>query len=238
MGENNGNNKKKYTTKEYIQGGVFLVFFVSSLIAMSYFSKRDSMMCLFIFGIYFLVFGLIAITQEQNLKKNLHLFLLLIVGLGIMICSGISMWGKNFNLTMSKDSAPILILCLFILVGAYMFFGTLLTIKGSKTRCTIAVSAKCIDLDKHDMINSNGSHTTVYAPVFNYYYNGTSYNIKLNNYSNVDVPIVGEYKDIYINPDNSEDVYRPSVKQNLIVLGIGIGTIISSGFGLYLILWK
>jgi hypothetical protein len=238
MGGNNGNNKKKYTTKEYIQGGVFLVFFVSSLIAMLYFSKRNTMMCLFIFGIYFFVFGLIAITQEQNLKKNLHLFLLLIVGLGIMICAGISMWGKNFNITMSKDFVPILILCLFILVGAYMVFGTLLINKGNKTRCTIDVRAKCIELDKHDMINSNGVYTTVYAPVFNYYYNGTSYKIKLNNYSNVDVPVVGEYKNIYVNPDNSQDVYRPSIKQNLVVLVIGIGTIISSGFGLYLILWK
>ena len=238
MGESNGNNKKKYTTKEYIEGGVFLVFFVSSLIAMLYFSKRNTMMCLFIFGIYFLVFGLIAITKEQDLKKNLHLFLFLIVGLGIMICSGISLAGKNLNLTLSKDSVPILILCLFMLIGVYMSFGTLQTIVGKKTRCTKVVSAKCIDLDKQYMINSDGPDKTLYAPIFNYYYNGTLYKVKLDKYSNVDVPMVGDYQKIYINPDNPDDVYRPSVKQNLVVLVIGVGSIISSGFGLYLILWK
>jgi hypothetical protein len=234
MGENNGNNKKKYTTKENIQGGVFLVFFVSSLIAMLYFSKRNTMMCLFIFGIYFFVFGLIAITQEQNLKKNLHLFLFLIVGLGIMICSGISLSGK----TLSKDIVAILILCLIMLVGVYLSFDTLKTIIGKKTRCTKVVSAKCIDLDKYYITDSDGLDKTVYAPVFNYHYNETSYNVKLDKYSNVDVPMVGDYEKIYINPDNPEDVYRPSLAQNISVLGLGIGSIISSLIGLYLVLWK
>jgi len=238
MGENNGNNKKQYTTKEYIQGAVFLVFFVSSLIAMLYFSKRNTMMCVFIFGIYFFVFGLIAITKEKNMKEKLHLFSFLLVGLGIMICSGISMTGKNFNLNLSKDAVPILILCLFMFIGVYMSFGTVQTIIGKKTRCTKVVSAKCIELDEQYRSNSDGPDTTVYAPIFNYYYNGTLYNVKLDKYSNVDVPMVGDYEKIYINPYNPEDVYRPSVKQNLAVLVIGVGSIISSGFGLYLILWK
>jgi len=229
MERKRGNNRG-YSAKAYALGVAIVVFFIGCVVGMFYFSKREPMMCVFILGLFFLVFGLIGISSDikgKTLKKNLQMFIFPIVGLGCMIYASIAMWGDKFHITLSEKCAPVLILCLFILAGGGMVLGRVLTIKGKKEKYTV-VTAKCVGLDRQ-----YSGNTSVYAPIYSYCYNGIEYNTKLNFYSNIDVSKVGTKEDIYINPNNPKEIYRPSIKQSMGIIILGIIIAASGIVGLY-----
>ena len=72
------------------------------------------------------------------------------------------------------------------------------------------------------------------SPIFNYSFKKVEYTANLNHYSNVDVPIVGMAYEIYINPNNPEDIYRPSLKQYIIRIVLGSLFLFSGSAILYL----
>lgn len=162
-------------------------------------------------------------------SKNLAIFIFPLVGIGAVIYSSISMWG---NITISEKAAPFILLLVFIIAGAVILLKIILSSK-NKTENWIMISAKCIGLDQRYSTDSNGQSKIVYAPKYSYNYFGTEYNSQSELYSNIDIPEIGTYQDVYINPINPSEIYRTSIKNNIFLIILGIIFVLSGTVGLY-----
>ena len=228
MTEDTEVKKSKHSLKDIIFSILFLLLFFSSIIGMFYFSKTKPLMVLFLFGMQMTIFGLIFLSKGINMA-NLWILLFPIVGITLILYSGINLWGYKYNLKFPDEWMITLGLCLFALIGGGVIFFTIYTDKIKKARCCIDVIAICVDLDKDSLDNS-----IIYSPIFNYAFKKVEYTVNLNYYSNVDVPIIGMSYEIYINPSNPEDIYRPSLKQYIIRIVLGILFLFFGSATLYL----
>lgn len=228
MTEDTEVKKSKHSLKDIIFSILFLLLFFSSIIGMVYFSKTKPLMVLFLFGMQMTIFSLIFLSKGINMA-NLWILLLLIVGITLILYSGINLWGYKYNLKFPDEWIITLVLYLFALIGGGVIFSTIYTDKIKKARCCIDVIAICVDLDK-----DSSDNRIVYSPIFNYAFKKVEYTVNLNHYSNVDVPIIGMSYEIYINPSNPEDIYRPSLKQYIIRIVLGTLFLFSGSAILYL----
>lgn len=232
---NHGKCSKGYSAAGSIIGIAFVIYIFISIAAMIYYSKRVPMMCLFIFGTYFMAFGILSLTADMDskgIKKNLLTVVTFAVGLGVMILSGITMWGARYNIVLPKKTAPVLGLSIFIIAGAGMIIYPLVTFYKRKGNWDI-VNAQCVGLNRRYSRSSHGSPVKIYCPVFSYSYNGKEYTAHEGSYSNIDIPKEGTYHDIYINPDDPEQIYRFSIKGIIINLIVGFVFIIPAAIGIY-----
>lgn len=216
MTEDTEVKKSKHSLKDIIFSILFLLLFFSSIIGMVYFSKTKPLMVLFLFGMQMTIFSLIFLSKGINMA-NLWILLLLIVGITLILYSGINLWGYKYNLKFPDEWIITLVLYLFALIGGGVIFSTIYTDKIKKARCCIDVIAICVDLDK-----DSSDNIIIYSPIFNYAFKKVEYTVNLNHYSNVDVPIIGMSYELFINPSNPEDIYRPSLKQYIIRIVLGI----------------
>lgn len=207
---NNQDNSAKY----YIFTVLFLTFLISSIVGMFYFAKRNPNICACILGLYFIVFGGIfawAGIKDKSPGSLLAPSIIIIVGLTVIIINLIYIFGnEQITIFLTERIVPILTLSIFIVVGAGMIVVPFFLKRNKKARCTILVKAKCVGLNKKLSHSKNSGSRYLYAPILSYSYYGKEYNIALNIYSNIDIPQVDSYRDIYINPNNSEETYKPS----------------------------
>lgn len=238
MSSNNKNSYKRDLIKMRALNILVLAFFIGSLVSMVYFSKKNSMFFFFIFGLYFLVLGSVALIgaiTSKKLKNNLFLFLFPLIGLGAMICSGISMWGKNFNITLSEKGVLTLFICLVILIGIGIISSVVLPFIIVKVKKWDVVDAKCVELEESNTKNSRNG-PIFYTPIFSYYYRGFKYTSKLNIKSFIGLPKVGVDYNIYVNPCDPKDIHRSYVMQYMPTIMFG-SMILLSGIGyLYLVI--
>ena len=80
--------------------------------------------------------------------------------------------------------------------------------------CSVPVQAVCVDY--HSIFSSSG---TVYAPVWEYEYQGRIIRSNAAVYSNTRGKLLGKTRTLYINPDNPEK-FRQSMKDNAVMLFI------------------
>jgi len=232
---------KENKTLSNIYGAIVLIFIISALIGIPLVAKKNPLMALFMFGIYFLFFGMIIIVpmiKEKSLKKNIPILIFPIIGFGICVVSGIYMWGSKYNIVLSEKTVPALILILFVIMGVGFTFIPMISNKNKKEKWSL-INAKCTKLNSR-FLNDNDSgystQTEVYAPTFEYSYNGNQYSTMSNTYSNVKLPKIDEYYDIYVNPDNPNEIYQPSIANSIVLFIIG-SSLLFSGIGcLYLLL--
>lgn len=229
MVQNTKVEKSNHSLKDTIFGMIFLIQFFFSFIGIIYFSKIEPLMILFIFGIQFTIFGLIFLLKQGINMTNVWILLFPSVGITLLLYSGINIWGYKYNLIFYDEWMITLGLSLFALAGLYVLFYTIYTDKLKKERCSIDVIAICIDLDK-----SYASKHITYSPIFKYIYKRVEHTANLNSYSNIDVPVVGMSYEIYINPSNPEDIYRPSLKQYITGIVLGSLFLFSGSAILYL----
>lgn len=103
-----------------------------------------------------------------------------------------------------------------------------------RSRCTVEVTLRCIDLNQRISYSGedNRYRTVVYAPVWEYDCNGSTYTYAENLYSNTDVPQVGTERQGFINPDDPSELYRPNPTASAVVLFMGVIITLAGMFGL------
>lgn len=127
----------------------------------------------------------------------------------------------------------------FALIGAVLTVFSVLQTGRKKQRCTQPVQARCVDLlEDESYDNESGATTTVYCPVYEYYFNGRLYRSNDNQYSNLNVPEIYGVYEILLNPEDPEELYDPKrVKTSAFIMTvIGGGFLFMGGLGFVLIL--
>lgn len=216
------NNDKKPN----IKGILFLAFFVIMVIALIFTASKGYITAAIIcFGILFLVLGLAACLSTKITLQNAPLLLFPIVGAGAVIIPLV----KEFSdFTISADITVILVLGVFMLIGlGFLIIPAAIYIHKKKT--CVPVMAVCKDLDVRYSRSKNGGRKKIYAPTWEYYFDGEFHTVRSNAYSNIDVPEIGGEYELYIDPNDPKKFYRPSMKTLIFFIVFGaVWTIMSS----------
>ena len=130
------------------------------------------------------------------------------------------------------DILAILFPSILIIIGLALIVSNTIKNVNKKRRCTILINAECIGLDKFKRHSSNGT-SLLYAPIFKYSYNEREYTTIVGDHCSKGYPKVGDYKDIYINPDNPEDTYRIAIDQDIFIILLGLAFIAA---GIYVLI--
>lgn len=222
--KNDIDKKKDHSLFGNILGITVLVLFLGGIAAILYFKDKNETLCIFIFGAIFFLLGTAILIYIGINKKNLIALLFPIVGACIMFFSGAYMWGSEHIKSHIMLLIPAALLAVFILVGLGIIIVTFLSNRTKKIHCTETVNAVCVRLSRRYSFNRTHSHAyaPTYAPVFNYWFSGKEYTVTESYYTNIDVPKLDSEVQLYINPDNPEEFYRPSFWVSFTLYGMGI----------------
>ncbi len=127
-------------------------------------------------------------------------------------------------------------LCIFLMIFCWIGFGlmigNLVYTHKKKQRCTVPVSALCINLSRHrSHVNTTHHHGggTTYCPTYEYYYNNEKIISERKSSSDVGVPVVGECYPLMIDPNHPQDFFEPEYNRSIQKWFIIMGAIF--GFG-------
>lgn len=212
---------KKLSVGGALSAIAFLAFFVASLVGMAVFSQTNMTLCLTIFGVYFIVFGSIAVKKTLSVR-NIYPLLMPLFG---VVITGMSLT-YAFGSTHTKGTVLALMpycgLGVFLIAGIFFILSALLYRQQKSHACTATVTAQCVRHKCHLETDSQGRSCVVVCPVYRYRFDGQEFVAQEDLYTNVGVPQIGEEISLFVNPDDPYDIYRPSFAGNAIPLTIGI----------------
>lgn len=204
-------NKKISST---IFGLLFLIWFFGSMALMFYFAKVQSNVyyALMVFGQYFLVFGLIPLFKKKLI--GLPFFL---VGLACIIVPFFMLNSQLLPVKINWDGViPLLLVSVFVIAGFCLIIIPLYQRNKRKEICTVIVPAQIVDYD-----TSYNEGTTLYAPIYEYTFNGKEYRICNHSYSNVGNRPVGTIINLKIDPNNPT-VFEDNHASIFVIIILGI----------------
>ncbi|MBQ8780199.1 MAG: hypothetical protein IJZ72_00790 [Oscillospiraceae bacterium] len=213
--------------KSRIGGYVFLAFFIIMIFAIIITGKMGNITaCLICFGLLFFVTGLVAFCTTKPSLRNAPSLIFCLVGAAMVVIPLLKEY-TDTELRFPAEAVPYIIISVFLTIGLCFLIIPTINYAHKKNSCT-PVMALCKELDMHWSRSRNGGRRRVYAPTWEYYYNGQYYTQKSNVYSNIDVPTQGEEYELLIDPEKPEKFYRASMKSLIFfwVFG-GIWTFVS-----------
>ncbi|SFB76858.1 DUF3592 domain-containing protein [Ruminococcus albus] len=122
----------------------------------------------------------------------------------------------------ANNNSPISFGMIFFIAGSMIFWTSLFGEISKKKICTQPVMAVCHDLHVSHSRDSDGHSSTTYSPVWRYYFNGNYYEHHESGSSNIDVPRMGEQREIMIDPNDPLTIYRKSTSKMLFLLVFGL----------------
>jgi len=203
-----------------IGGGIFLVWFVLSLVAMIYFSNHGkAAIATAIAGQYFLAFGVIAILSGiKNKTFNPVILIFPLVGIGMIAGGFIYQYGSEVVIAQVEKYLPDLFLVVFLAIGVSLLAFTYLSNRRKKTNCTYVISGTCVDV----LTEWHKGHQNI-CPVYEVYYREETIRLCDHVYTNFDRIEIGERRELNINPDRPTEFYEEKVRKaevrNLYFLG-------------------
>jgi len=231
--------RDKNSQKNLIISIVFIVWFVASIAVMIYISKTGhNKLFLAILGQYLLVFGIAGISATVSSGEfgfaNMPVLLFPFVGVVLIAFGFIMQYGSDEFKAKCIDDLPYGILGVFALIGIWLLCMCFLEGVWLRKRCTQRVNAKCINIIEMYHHSNLGGRRLVYCPVYEFYYNGTTYQVCDNKYTNMVRPEVGYTYEIFINHNKPKQFYDPerSRKMNLVILILGIAFLSLSIFSM------
>lgn len=193
--------------------------------------------CIASLGMAVTVLGILIAAGDLSLRK-LYLWVIPILGLMMII---MPLYYAQYMLKQTEIDAPstnriIIIAAIFIfgLSGFALVYASVSEKIYIKKCCTQRVIAKCIGLNGK-MINSikrasagYPNRPQVYAPTWEYEWNGEQYTYTAKDYSNVNVPSVGESYELFINPSKPEEPFERASSVQIGCFLMGVLCIISA----------
>lgn len=220
--------KKENKILGYVAAFLFLGGFFGAMILGSI---GEIPYCITSLGVAVTVLGIQLAAGDLSLRK-LYLWIVPIFGLMMII---MPLYYTQYMLKHAEDDAPtigriviIAAILIFGLSGLALVYASVAEKIYIKKCCTQRVIAKCIGLDGKIFHStkkvSPGSprNPRVYAPTWEYEWNGEQYTYIAKDYSNVNVPSVGESYELFINPSKPEEPFEraSSVRIGCFVMGI------------------
>lgn len=226
--------EKNYTVKDYIIGGIFLIWFIGSIAALFMTVKISPWLALSVFGQYFLVFGFIALFSGLKNGDYKPIFLIFIlVGLLAVLFGVVMCFGDETTKAVMQQCIPYAGVSIFFFTGILCIINYYVR-KKSEEKCTMPVLATCIDIRRRHRDTYEGTSRCsnyLYCPVYSYTYDGKSYEVSTNFFSNTVNTEVGEQCDLFIDPKKPKCFKEEgeSARQSGVEWGLGIFfTVLSS----------
>ena len=234
--------EKDYTAKDYIIGGIFLIWFVGSIVALFLTAKSSPWLAVSVFGQYFLVFGLITLISGIKNGNFQPIFLtLLLVGI-LAVLFGVGMnFGDEATQETMQQYIPYAGISIFLLTGIFCILNHFVR-KKREEKCTVPVQATCIDIKRRRRDTYEGNVRNrhyLYCPVFGFKYNGKSYEVSTNFFTTDTTAELGEQYDLYINPEHPKCFREEgeSTRQGGTELALGIFFILVSSLAFWILLF-
>lgn len=126
-----------------------------------------------------------------------------------------------------KNGFPLYFFGAFAIAGLATMISAVSTIRYRKIYCTYVTDAVCVDLVHRLSTDSDGHSSSVYAPVYEFEYNGRPQTIRNNHYTSRNIaPAIGSRVTLHIDIEEFSDYYigRPS---NGLVGSIVVGLVFS-----------
>ncbi len=190
-----------------ISGILVIIWFLASFISLILFAGLDRNVELAIVLVqYFLMFGAMAFFGSKNEKS-----------IGWILAFGLALiaflWLNGDGIKIKGDPELIMVAAMgliFFLVGMFMLISNLNA--NSRKKDYVGVNAIICDY-------SIGRKRTK-ACVYEYEFNGKKYKITDNFYTNINVPQLGTIKNIYVNPNNPNEILTNSSNLFLILFSL------------------
>lgn len=220
----NNNEKNPQSIGSIVIGVVFLVWFFGSMAAAFLAAKAGQAgWTAFCLGQIFLVIGIMVVYKQIKQDEVEPIFFVFsIVGFFMMVCGFLWQTGAGAMRDWVADMVPLLLLGLFLVVGILIVISALIGIN-RRGKCTVAVPGKCVEV-KWRYRSSGDSGTMFYCPVYEYAYNGRFYTGCEEVYVAGDCVAEGEYREIFINPEQPEQFFEKGRGEaaNTILLCFGL----------------
>lgn len=219
--------EKDYSAKDYLVGAIFLIWFIGSIAALFITAKSTPWLALSVFGQYFLVFGLIVLISGIKNSNFQPIFLIFLFAGALCVLFGVVMhFGNETTKETMQQYIPYAGVSIFFFTGVFCIISYYVR-KGREEKCTVPVRATCIDMKRRRRDTYDGPNRRrhyLYCPVFGYNYNGKSYEVCTNFYTNTVTAELGEQYDLYINPEHPKCFREEgeSARQSGSEWGIGI----------------
>ena len=207
MNDGNFDNKKNVLKdSESTTGILLLIWFVSSIITLMYFSSIErTIELMLVFGHYFLVFGIMAFLSSKNVENMNLLFVL-----GIVFLFSVLLFPGEIHINIDPDRFVFLILGLIFFVTGLVFFSKVIKAK--------ILKGKFVKIDAY--VSDYIGDDDMKACVFEYEYEGKKYGKNDNIFSSGSTPAIGSIKSIRINPNKPDEIYATDISWFFIIMAI------------------
>lgn len=240
--ENNNESSKPWL------GIIFLLWFLGSIAGLVISAKMGMTgLLLAIFGQYFAFFGFMIFGSELKVflkrDKNKETKWAPLLISGVLATGGIIIVSLGLLLQFGTEDIrelvgalfPVLGVALFVFIGIGFLVAAFTKRRYSKAHMTHELEAKCVKIDSRISRNSGGheGHSrTVYAPVWEYYYNGQTYQNHHPVWSNICQYKLGDIKMIKINPEHPDEM-DAGISEVMMYLIMGLSFTGFGGLALY-----
>ena len=171
-------------------------------------------------GGLFLFISIMFLIEEMKKKKKRIAFLMIffVVGLILFAVGLLMRFARGEFLDTLLLYKQFLSFMVVGGVGLTAILAIPYSIIRKKKYCTYKVSAQVVDI-----LSDHSDDTTVYCPIYEFYYNGEPHRIKNNLYSNTGVPDIGEFREIYVDIENMDEYYEPKsvIKSSILYAVVG-----------------
>lgn len=216
-------NSNKISIGSIIGSIAVLVFFIADLIAMAIFSKTEPTLCIACLGSLLLVFGIAGAVQTKITWDNWIVIIFPIIGflLTALPIADLILKRTEDKTIFTYKNVVVMVSFVFFTAGLLMIIMPFLKRHFMLKKCTETVMAKCVYVDSQMNSGKKGARR-VYAPKWEYYIDGRFYVHQENTYTNVHVPKVGEEHEIFVDPNDPDQIYRhnPSILIIMLIMGI------------------
>lgn len=137
---------------------------------------------------------------------------------------------------------PFLISGVSLIVAVILLLVVPARMRKNTAVCTVPVNARIVDYIKSNFRGTDMKHhIPMYAPIYEFTYNGEVHSVALNLYSNR-IPNMGEVRTLMIDPQNYDHFYDPSTRgrTRMITTAVGVAMlligILAGAAGILLIL--
>ena len=204
---------------------LFSIIFIAGFIGSIVFSKIEPRATVICIGALFFIMGMAALFSEKLSLKNLFVLIFPVVGAFMIVIPALMIYAENSD---NLDYEAIERFALNCVIGAFALVGIGFIVippvihNKKMKKFTISIEACCIDLDFRYSRSKHGRSIKLYAPIWQYDYNGNMYTYKENTYTNVNVPQIREVRQLLLNPDEPSELYRPSAFVRIMLLIMGL----------------
>lgn len=197
---------------------LFVVGFMVGIVGLVIASQINPALCISVFGAIFAFFGFMAMggSKKKYPEDKMTLWSCALGGLLVFALPLFMMFLKRSGMSAERFETlrNAMISAAFAAIGLAVLIFPAVGRSMKKRRCTFSVEATCVGLNSK--LSNSGSHRRghhhrrqrLYAPIWEYFFDGRMIRKAETTYSNVNVPQVGDICELMVNPNDPEDVYR------------------------------